>query len=65
MCKFPPSGIYVKLQTIDLFDILGENKDKVDIEINWIYDEENESAEEAGEDFIEDFEDLDIKLVAK
>ena len=30
--------------------------------INWIYDEENESAEEAGEDFIEDFEDLDIRL---
>ena len=35
------------------------------IKINWVYDEENESAEEAGEDFIEDFEDLDIKLVRK
>jgi len=49
----------------DLFDLLDEVKDKYKITINWIYDEENESAEEAGEDFIEDFEDLDIKLVKK
>lgn len=49
----------------DFFDLLEENNDDHDIEINWIYDEENESAEEAGEDFIEDFEDLNIKLVTK
>jgi len=49
----------------DFFDILEENNEKFKIEINWIYDEENESAQEAGEDFIEDFEDLNIKLVRK
>jgi len=49
----------------DFFDLLEENASKHDIEIHWIYDEENESALEAGEDFIEDFEDLNIKLVAK
>ena len=49
----------------DFFDILEENHEEHKIEINWIYDEENESAEEAGEDSIEDFEDLTIKLVAK
>ena len=49
----------------DFFDLLEENNDDNDIVINWIFDEENESAEEAGEDFIEDFEDLDIKLVTK
>ena len=49
----------------DFFDVLEENNDENKIEINWIYDEENESAEEAGEDFIEDFEDLTIKLVTK
>jgi len=49
----------------DLFDLFEENKNKTDIEINWIYDEENESAEEAGEDFIEDFEDLKINLAPK
>ena len=49
----------------DFFDILDENNEEHNIEINWIYDEENESAEEAGEDFIEDFEDLSIKLVTK
>jgi len=49
----------------DFFDLLEENSEEHKIEINWIYDEENESAEEAGEDFIEDFEDLNIKLVTK
>ncbi len=49
----------------DFFDLLEENANEHEIEINWIYDEENESAEEAGEDFIEDFEKLDIKLVTK
>ena len=49
----------------DFFDLLEENNDDHKIDINWIYDEENESAEEAGEDFIEDFEGLNIKLVTK
>jgi len=49
----------------DFFDMIEENADNNDIDINWIYDEENESAEEAGEDFIEDFEELNIKLVTK
>jgi len=49
----------------DFFDLLEENNEEHTIKINWIYDEENESAEESGEDFIEDFEDLDIQLVVK
>ena len=49
----------------DFFDILDEASEDNNIKINWIFDEENESAEEAGEDFIEDFEDLDIELVQK
>ncbi len=49
----------------DFFDLLEENSTENKIEINWIFDEENESAEEAGEDFIEDFENLNIKLVSK
>jgi hypothetical protein len=49
----------------DFFDLLDEAKDDNNIEINWIYDEENESALEAGEDFVEDFEELKINLVAK
>ena len=49
----------------DFFDLLEEASENCKIEINWIYDEENESAEEAGEDFVDDFEDLDIELVAK
>jgi len=49
----------------DFFDLLDAQKEHHSIEINWIYDVENESAEEAGEDFIEDFEDLNINLVEK
>ena len=49
----------------DLFDLIEIYKDKTQIIINWIYDEENESALEAGEDFAEDFEELDFRLVAK
>lgn len=49
----------------DFFDLLDEAKDEHVIEVNWIYDAENESAQEAGEDFIEDFEELPINLVLK
>ena len=49
----------------DFFDLLEENIENHNIETNWIFDEENTSAEEAGEDFIEDFEDLNINLISK
>ncbi len=49
----------------DFFDLLEVNNNDHNIKINWIFDKENESAEEAGEDFIEDFENLDITLVMK
>lgn len=50
----------------DLFDILDEaHEDGKEIVINWIFDEDNDIAEETGEDFIEDFENLNIKLVVK
>ncbi len=50
----------------DFFDLVEEaqNKGKT-VEINWIYDEENDSALEAGEDFQEDFESLTFNLVKK
>jgi len=50
----------------DFFDILEEaNQKGHKVEVNWFYDKENESAQEAGEDFQEDFESLSIKIVAK
>ena len=49
----------------DFFDLLEENHEGNTLEINWIYDPENESAQEAGEDFQEDFETLTINLVEK
>jgi len=49
----------------DFFDLIEEASETHKVEINWIYDEENESALEAGEDFKEDFEALSFNLVAK
>lgn len=49
----------------DLFDLIDDVNKSYKIEINWIYDEENETAEEAGEDFKEDFEDLNFNLIKK
>lgn len=49
----------------DLFDLLEEENENHNIEVNWIFDPENESAQEAGEDFNEDFEKLKINLVEK
>jgi len=50
----------------DLFDLLEEAQtDGKEITVNWYYDAENESAEEAGEDFKEDFEDMDFNIIKK
>jgi hypothetical protein len=52
---------------LDLFDRLEEevtDHDKTII-VNWIYDTENEVAEEYGEEFQEDIEELTFNLVPK
>lgn len=49
----------------DLFDLFEDNCNEFNIEVNWYYDEHNESALEAGEDFKEDFEKLSINLLKK
>ena len=46
-----------------VFNLLNEAKNE--IQINWIYDKENETAKEAGESFIEDFKTLNINLIAR
>jgi hypothetical protein len=74
--KNPQPTLTVKMEIIyfnssssklffDFFDLLEDYKDETKLTIQWIYDEENESALEAGEDFIEDFEDLNIQLTIK
>ncbi len=50
----------------DLFDCIELAHEKgQNLVINWIYDEDNDIAEETGEDFIADFESLSIKLIVK
>jgi len=48
----------------DLFDLIEEHTAKHSIEINWIYDIDNENVIEAGEDLQEDFPMLTINLKA-
>jgi len=49
----------------NFFNFSHQVNEQFDIEINWIYEEENDTAEEMGEDFIEDYEDLNFNMVAK
>ncbi|MBN2894346.1 MAG: DUF1987 domain-containing protein [Campylobacterales bacterium] len=49
----------------DLFDLLDAKRSTHKITIRWLYDPQNESALEAGEDFIADFEFLNIQLTEK
>lgn len=50
----------------DIFDIFEEAVQNGNtLSIKWIYDIDNESAQEAGEDFKDDFESLDFELVEK
>lgn len=49
----------------ELFDLLDKYKSSFAIAVNWLYDEKNEVALMAGEDYKEDFEELDIALVKK
>ncbi|OQY53873.1 MAG: hypothetical protein B6245_22230 [Desulfobacteraceae bacterium 4572_88] len=52
---------------MDFFDLLEEaffEKGR-DVIVNWIYDEENENALEAGEDFQEELEGITFNLVEK
>jgi hypothetical protein len=52
-------------QLYEFFNLLHKNVLENKVQINWIYDEENDAAEEAGEDFIDDFEDLNIQMLIK
>lgn len=50
----------------DMFDIFEEaHENGKSIQIKWIYDEDNDISEETGEDFIDDFENLNIELIIK
>ena len=47
----------------DFFDVIEEAVEGgFEVEINWIYDRDNDNALEAGEDFMEDFESLNFSL---
>ncbi len=51
---------------MDLFDLMEDASDEgKNIIVNWVYDEENDSALEYGEEFAEDMEELTFNLVEK
>ncbi len=50
----------------DFFSLLNDaTVDGNNIEVNWIYDKEDESTEEDGMDFKEDFDELTFNLIPK
>ncbi|NPA10960.1 MAG: DUF1987 domain-containing protein [Epsilonproteobacteria bacterium] len=61
--------VYFNSSTSKIFyqmlDILDEIKNKSKVTVRWIYDKDNDTAKEAGEDFVDDFPDMDIRLVEK
>jgi len=57
------SSLKAYFDLFDLFEIAHNGGKK--LEVQWIYDEENDIAEETGEDFMDDFEILNIKLLSK
>jgi len=60
---FNSSSSQLFFDLFDLFDEAAQNG--CAIVINWIYSSKNESAKEAGEDFLEEFESFTINLVEK
>ena len=49
----------------EVFDLIEDFSHKLAFEINWIYEDDNESVLEIGEDFKEDFEKLNFNFIAK
>lgn len=50
----------------DIFDTLEEaSSEGAKITVNWLFDTENETMQEAGEDFAEDFESLTFNVLEK
>ncbi len=49
----------------EMFDMIEEYQKKCEkyVKVYWLYDEDNDAALEAGEDFKDDFENIDIELV--
>ena len=58
------SSLKVYFDLLDVVEV-AYDKENLDIEINWIFDKDNDIAQETGEDFIEDFKNLNISLIVK
>ena len=49
----------------EIFDLIEDNSKDINFQINWIYENDNESVLEIGEDFKEDFQKLEFNILAK
>lgn len=49
----------------EIFDLIEEHNKTHDIQINWIYEKDNENVLEIGEDYQLDFENLNFNLLIK
>jgi len=60
---FNSSSSKALFDLFDLIDIFMQNQSEIDLRINWLYDENDESSKEDGEDFQDSFESLNILLI--
>jgi len=49
----------------EIFDLIEDNSKDLNFQINWIYENDNESVLEIGEDFKDDFQKLEFNILAK
>ena len=57
-------NFYLKfLKIFDLIDIFVQSQKEIDVNINWIYNQDDDSSKEDGEDFQDSFKSLNIQLI--
>jgi len=60
---FNSSSSKALFEMFDLIDIFVQSQSDISVNINWVYDEDDDSSREDGEDFQDSFDSLNIQLL--
>ena len=60
---FNSSSSKALFDMFDLIDIFVQSQKEIDVNINWIYNQDDDSSKEDGEDFQDSFKSLNIQLI--
>lgn len=61
---FNSSSSKALFEMFDLIDMFVQSQSDIAVDINWVYDEDDDSSKEDGEDFQDSFDSLNIQLIA-